>query len=179
MNYSCNRLFLFILLNFLLFGCSNMLTNTAQHTDATLPKTVPIQTQLDALMVDYALIEKMDATELSALHEFSKQKFLDKQEDEDRIRYILLLLLPNTAFYDRDVALTLLKEWHGIEQQQLSFISFRNMLITRLEEEERMDRITNRLYQELTIEKQQTELLQKKVNGIKDLEKTLIRRNIP
>jgi len=156
-----------------------MLTNTAKNADASLPKAVPVQTQLDALMVDYAHIEKMDSSELNALHEFSKQRFLDKQEDEDRIRYILLLSLPNTTFYNRDVALTLLKEWNGIEQHPLSFISFRNMLITRLEEEERIDKITNRLSQELTTEKQQTELLQKKVNGIKDLEKTLIRRNIP
>jgi len=150
-----------------------------RHTDTPLPQTAPVQAQLDALMLDYAHIEKMESSELSALHEFSKQKFLDKKEDEDRIRYILLLSLPNTTFYNRDVALTLLKEWHGIEQQPLSFISFRNMLIARLEEEERIDQITNRLYQELTIEKQQTELLQKKVNGIKDLEKKLIRRNIP
>jgi cell division protein FtsX len=179
MSYIYNRLHLLILLNILLLiGCSNMLTNTTQYSDGPPPQTA-VQAQLNALMLDYAHVENMNSSELGVLHETVKEKFLNEKKDEDRIRYILLLTLPNTKFYNREAALALLKEWHGIEQQPLSFISFRNMLIARLEEEERISGIANRLSQQLTIEKQQTELLQRKVNGIKDMEKTLIRRNIP
>ncbi len=153
-----------------------MLTNTTQHTDNPPP---PVNDQLSILMLDYANVAKMDSSELEAVYEAAQEKFLNEKKDEDRIRYILLLSLPNTSFHNRDAALTLLKEWHDIEQQHASFISFRNMLITRLEEEERINNRANRLSQQLTIEKQQTELLQNKVNGIKDMEKTLIRRNIP
>ncbi len=183
MSFIYNRIPVFILLNILLTGCSNMQINTPLFPDKSPPHVndkiqLNGKIQLNSLMLDYAHVQNMHASELDTIFEAAQEKFLNEKKDEDRIRYILLLSLPNTSFHNRDAALTLLKEWHDIEQYA-SFISFRNMLITRLEEEERINKMANDLSQQLVREKQQTEILQRKVNGIKDMEKTLIRRNIP
>lgn len=164
------KLSFILLLTASLVGCSNMPTNPQD-------KKV-FQVQLSTLMLDYASTENMQADELKTLFNSVKEKFLNNKMDEDRIRYILLLALPEQEFYDSNAALSLLKEWPNIEQQPTSIIAFRSILIKRLAEEKRIHDIVNNLSRQLRHEKQQTDTLQKKINDIKDMEKKLIRRNI-
>ncbi len=164
------RLSFLLLLTTFFVGCSNMPTNSQN-------KAV-FQDQLSTLMLDYASIENLQADELKTVFNSVKEKFLKEEKSDDRIRYILLLVLPEQEFYDRNAALSLLNEWPNIEQQPTSIIAFRSILIKRLAEEKRIHDIVNNLSRQLRHEKQQTDTLQKKINDIKDMEKKLIRRNI-
>jgi len=137
------------------------------------------ENQLNALMLDFASLEKKNNTELEAIFNNVKEKFENDKNNINRIRYILLLTLPDQKFYDADIALSLLKEWPETELLPPSLESFRNLLIMRLEEELRLKRIVKQLFHQLANEKLRSEMFQKKIEDIKDMEKSLIRRNIP
>jgi len=177
MRHLYNKLHLIILLNMLLTGCSSLPTDPDWRFGKLLTP-VASQDRLSVLVFDYASFEEMDSKELEDKFEVVKKAFLNKNRSEDRIKYILLLTLPGEKFYDRNAALNLLKEWPEIEQQKSDIISFRNVLITRLEEEERMSVIADHLSEQLKLEKQRSEVLQRKVEAIKAMERKLIRRNV-
>ncbi|SFL38863.1 hypothetical protein SAMN05216302_10754 [Nitrosomonas aestuarii] len=160
-------------------GCTTIEKKQAIIKPDELISRELFENQLSDLMHDYASLEKKNNTELEAIFNNVKEKFENDNNNINRIRYILLLTLPSQKFYDTNIALSLLKNWPETERQPSSFESFRNLLIMRLEEELRLKRMAKQLFHQLANEKLKSEMLQKKIEDIKDMEKSLIRRNMP
>lgn len=160
-------------------GCSNLNNKQVAINPDELVFREKFEDSLSDLMLDYANIERKDAAELEAMFDHVRERFEKGGHLDNRLKYILLLTLSDQEFFDRDKALDLLKEWPETGQLPQSINSFRKILIMRLEEESRLKKSVNQLYQQLENEKVKSKMLQKKVDDIKDMEKSLIRRNLP
>ena len=169
----------FILLNpVIITGCNNFDKKQPIIIYKELPSNEVLEDQLNNLMLEYASIMKKETVELEKIYLHAKEKFEIDSSTHNRFRYILFLILSNQNFYDRDKALTLLTNWPESEQLTLSSESFRQILIMRLTEEIRLRNQVRDLSHQLANEKLNAEVLQKKIDDIKNMEKSLIRRNL-
>ena len=134
--------------------------------------------QLGNMMYEFIDFAQKDNAMLEQAYLSAKEKFEMDSSYQNRFRYVLMLTLPNSKFSDQANALALLEDWSEEEQLPASWQSFRRILIMRLEEEARLRNQARNLMHQLTQEKMNAETLQKKIEDIKDMEKTLIRRNI-
>ena len=138
----------------------------------------PQKNQFNKLIHEYIHFEQKDNAVLEKDFVSAKEKFELDNNSHNRFKYILLLTLPNQKFSDQTSALALLKKWPEDKQLPASMQRFRKILIMRLEEETRLrNQIRNLTYQ-LANEKMNAETLQKKIDDIKNMEKSLIRRNL-
>lgn len=179
MRKTYNIFFVICLAVLLIMSCSNINNRSAVLNPDELIFKEKFEDQLTSVMLDYASIEKKSAAEMAAIFDFAKEQFENGNGTDHRLRYSLLLTLPNQKFYDREKALTLLKEWPETERLPQTVNSFRKILLMRLEEEQHLKKSVNHLYHQLENEKMKYKMLQKKVDDIKDMEKSLIRRNLP
>lgn len=106
-----------------------------------------------------------------------KKQFSDNQNDEVRARYTLLLSLPNTSFHNTATALHLLNEWPKKSELSTDTTNFRNLLILLLNEQQALSSKIRNLSQKLDVETKRSRALQQQVEDIKDMEKSLFRRN--
>ena len=182
MSCPSSKLFFVLIVSTLLAACSHLLPNADQSSGESRPEIATVVTPdpepVDDLMRDYLLTEKMSAEQLLAVFEETKNKFLSENKSEDRMRYILLLTMPDKNFYNREAALKLLKEWPQLEEQSPSIIGFRDFLMARLEEENRMVGKLKRVSQKIKIEEERSEMLQTKINEIREMEKAFNRRDL-
>lgn len=161
-------------------GCSAMPTHQSPSADfamsSTQPTEVVVLSQLDMLMKYYERLQ--DKTEAELIEEFNnvKMDFMHNNSDRNRIRYILLLSLPNKDFRNISDALHLLMEWPESEQQLTSMDSFRKLLTQLLTEQQHLNSTVKNFSEKLRAVEMHSERLQKKVDDIKDMEKSLIRR---
>jgi uncharacterized protein (UPF0335 family) len=169
-----------LLLINILSGCSSMYTHQSPSADSVMSSTQPIQvvvpSQLDLLMEYYERLQ--EKTEAELIEEFNtvKMNFMHNNSDGNRIRYILLLSLPNKDFRNISDALHLLMEWPENEQQLTSIGSFRKLLTQLLTEQQHLNSTVKNFSEKLKEVEMHSERLQKKVDDIKDMEKSLIRR---
>lgn len=172
-------LFILIVLTILsITGCSSLGKNLPVSIhEKWIPENIT-EDQLNNLMHEYIYFEQENNTVLEKTFLSAKEKFELDNNYHNRFRYILLLTLPNQKFNDQALALDLLRNWPQEEQLPASLQSFRKFLIIRLEEEARLRNHVRNLTYQLANEKMNAETLQKKIEDIKNMEKSLIRRNL-
>jgi hypothetical protein len=66
---------------------------------------------LNELMQYHDLLQEKNTFQLSWEHNYAKNHFKNSPNPENRLKYILLISLPNTAFTDSHAALDLLNNW--------------------------------------------------------------------
>lgn len=133
--------------------------------------------QLSRLMKYHGQLQKKTQQELSKEYSVVRKQFLDKRSDEDRAKYTLLLSLPNTSFHNPAIALHLLNEWPKKTKLSANSDSFRVLLVLLLKEQQTLKSLERNLSQKLKDEEARSDALQKQVDDIKDMEKSLLRRN--
>ncbi|MCP5244376.1 MAG: hypothetical protein H6940_13290 [Burkholderiales bacterium] len=178
-SYVSCTIFLLVVIILMLTGCSNIKKQRVVKNPDELVSREIFQDQLSNVLQDYADIEQQSDIELELTFNTVKQKFETNDNLDNRIRYILLLVLTEQKFSDLEKAYSLLNDWPENEYLSTPLNSFRDILIMRLEAELRLRKVVNQLSNQLANEKLKSEMLQKKINDIKDMEKSLIRRNMP
>lgn len=178
---SVYRKFSILLAIFLLGGCSTMQASQPQNTIIlpAKPTQVVVPSQLDMLMKYYELLQEKTKPELAQEFATVKKNFMHNNSDKNRIRYILLLSLPNADFRNISDALSLLMEWPQDSQQSqqlTSMTSFRKLLTQLLTEQQHLNSTVKNFSEKLKAVEAYSEKLQKRVEDIKDMEKSLIRR---
>ena len=161
-----------------LVGCAHSTVGQPQ-TPVMLPSPSQIQqrTQLSRLMQYQGQLQKKTQEELSKEYSEVRKRFLDKQGDEDRAKYTLLLSLPNTDFHNPTIALHLLNEWPQKTKLSTNSENYRVFLALLLKEQQTLKGLVRNLSQKLKDEEARSEALQKQVDDIKDMEKSLLRQN--
>jgi hypothetical protein len=172
------RKFCILLAINILSGCAAM--QASQSPNPVISPTHPIQvavpSQLDKLMQYYEFLQEKTGAELVQEFNTVKMNFMHNNSDGNRIRYILLLSLPNAEFRNISDALSLLIEWPQDEQQLTSLDIFRKLLTQLLTEQQHLNSTVRNFSEKLKAAEGYSEKLQKKVDDIKDMEKSLIRR---
>ena len=170
------RLVLLFASVFVLVGCAYFPENKSQITAISPPQSKS-RSQLDRLMEYHEQLQKKSQQELSKEYSEVRKRFLEKRNDQDRAKYTLLLSLPNTSFYKLDTALHLLNEWPKKTNLSDETDSFRNLLVLLLKDQQSLRVQLHNASQKLKDEEVRSEALQKQVDDIKDMEKSLLRRN--
>lgn len=159
-----------------LVGCS--IFPTGQSQIPTMSSSYLTQRiQLSELMQYYEFLQKKSEQELIKEYDDVRKRFLVNQSDQNRARYTLLNALPNTSFYNAANALHLLNEWPQKTKLSTDSNSFRMLLVLLLKEQQNLQIKVRGLSQALNVERGRSKALQEQVNAIKDMEKSLFRRN--
>jgi phage shock protein A len=87
--------------------------------------------------------------------------------------------MPNTAYTDIKGALDLLKNWPQEALLSPNLISFRKLLIMLLTEQQTVRTRARNLSQQLKTSEEQVKTLQKRIDAIKNMERTPFRRINP
>ncbi|MDA8328527.1 MAG: dihydrolipoamide acyltransferase [Betaproteobacteria bacterium] len=167
-------------------ACSNM---PAAPTDtvcvdvspAPLPPSQPLQaSRIEKLMLDYDDLGKLPVTELGDAYQKASQDYSQTASDSSRLRLAMLLALPDTPFHDTTAALNLLNNWPKDEGTSPSALhGFTRLLSTLLMQQQRSGNAFNDLEKKLKEEQKRAEILQSKIDAIKDMEKNPINGNKP
>lgn len=130
--------------------------------------------EVESLLTYFEYAKKLPGPDLNREHERIKQTFVNGRSDFTRLRYALLLTMPNSTFRDEGRALALLepllKEGAAASPALRSFAYFLNAGIT---EHRRIEESAN---QKLREEQKRSETLEQKLDAIKSIEKTIIER---
>jgi hypothetical protein len=165
--------FIFCVIVLTLGGCAIL-----PHTRSMAPsqQEVVLTGQMDDMMEFYESLRKLSAPELSRVYDKVKQNFVQNKSDANRIRLVLLLIMPQTSFRDVNSALYLLNEWPRGETKTFNYLlSFRNLLAAQLLEQQRLSNSTEELGQKLRDEQKRVETMQNQIDAIKSMEKNLLR----
>jgi hypothetical protein len=165
--------FIFSVIVLMLGGCAIL-----PHTRSTAPsqQEVVLTGQMDDMMEFYESLRKLSVSELSRVYDKVKQNFVQNKSDANRIRLVLLLIMPQTSFRDANSALYLLNEWPRREAKTFNhLLSFRNLLAAQLAEQQRLSSSIEELSQKLRDEQKRVETMQNQIDAIKSMEKNLLR----
>jgi hypothetical protein len=165
--------FIFSVIVLMLGGCAIL-----PHTRSTAPsqQEVVLTGQMDDMMEFYESLRKLSVSELSRVYDKVKQNFVQNKSDANRIRLVLLLIMPQTSFRDANSALYLLNEWPRGEARTFNhLLSFRNLLAAQLAEQQRLSNSIEELSQKLRDEQKRVETMQNQIDAIKSMEKNLLR----
>ncbi|OJY08813.1 MAG: dihydrolipoamide acyltransferase [Nitrosospira sp. 56-18] len=149
------------------------------HTPSIEPSSqreIVLTGQMDDMMEFYESLRKLSAAELSRVYDKVKQNFVQNKSDSNRIRLVLVLIMPHTSFRDVNSALYLLNEWPRGEAKTFNHLSsFRNLLAAQLGEQQRLGNSVDELSQKLKDEQKRVETMQNQIDAIKSMEKNLLR----
>ena len=176
MTCACKRLIVLFSAVVILAGCAY---SPVDQSQIPVMSSSQLQqgNQLSKLMKYHGQLQKKTQEELSKEYSEVRKRFLDKRSDQDRAKYALLLSLPNTSFYNSAIALYLFNEWPQKTKLSADSDSFRILLVLLLKEQQTLKSRESNLSQKLKDEEARSEALQKQVDDIKDMEKSLLRRN--
>lgn len=124
------------------------------------PGPVPSQSDTESLLAYYQQIKGMSGAELSREHETARQAYARSRTEFNRVRFAMMLSLPNTTFGDDGRALELLEPVSRNFNGQLHGLA--SLLVTHLQERKRLD--------------SNVQGLQQKLDALKSLERSMIER---
>lgn len=155
----------------MLGACTNMPTRAAA---SSWPGTL-LGGPADDLLEFYDAVRKQPAAELNKEYEKARQQLAQNKTDLYRMRLALLLTLPNTSFHDDAAAINFLNEvLKDAKKNTASLHGLASLLLSGLTEKQR---VVDDLTQKLKIEQKRGDELQVKVDAIKNMEKSMTRRD--
>ncbi|SDG98215.1 hypothetical protein [Nitrosomonas sp. Nm132] len=130
---------------------------------------------LDKLMLYHDLLQEKNAFQLAWEYNYAKNHFKNNTDPESRLKYILLISLPNTVFTDTHTALDLLNSWPQDITLPPNLASFKKLLILLLTEQQIAKTHAKNLSQRLKASEEHAQTLQNRIDAIKSMEKNPIK----
>lgn len=115
----------------------------------------------ESLLMYFSYLKRLPAAELASEHDTARQAFTRSRSDFSRVRLALALSLPNTGFHDESRALDLLEP--VAKNRNAALYDLAILLSAYLQEQRRREA--------------SAQGLQRKLDALKSLEKTLIERD--
>jgi hypothetical protein len=138
-------------------------TEEARRVDrqpAVVRPGTPPQSDVESLLAYYQQVKGMSGAELGREHDTARQAYARSRTEFNRVRFAMMLSLPNTTFSDSGRALELLepvsRNFNG------PFHGLATLLVTHLQERKRLDA--------------SVQGLQQKLDALKSLERSMIER---
>lgn len=159
-------------------ACTSLLDNTSHSRSGSWSPSVMMSSQAEELMVYYDSLRKLPVSELVKEYDKARLSLTQSRTDVNRIRVAMLLAMPSMPFHDLAAASGLLnevsKETKAPSPGLRGLVSLMAMLIS---EQQRANNNADDLSQKLKDEQKRADTLQTQVDGIKNMEKNLIRRD--
>ncbi len=159
---SVRLLALIVACGVLLAGCGVLRglesTEPAPWVQAGSPRPA---SDTESLLLYFSHLKKLSGTELGREHDAARQAYSRTRSDFNRVRFAMVLSLPNTAFNDEGRALELLDPVIKSHNGQLHGLAF--LLASAIQERRRLDA--------------NAQGLQQKLDALKSLDRSLIERD--
>lgn len=161
-----------------LAACTNLPTSSSHLPATGWSPSLLVTSQVEELMLYYDFLRKQPGPELIKEYDKARQALTQSKTDVNRMRVALLLSMPNTPFHDTAAALGLLNEVSKeTKAPSPSLRGLANMMAMMIAEQQRANNNADDLSQKLKDEQKRADALQGQVDGIKNMEKNLIRRD--
>ncbi len=174
------RLFVYFAIIFSIAGCA---LRPAQKTEMPVIYTEQtasaLLSDIENLMRYYQMLQDKKPFELQWEYAYAKHHYRNDKNAENRFKYILLVILPNTHFRDTSLALNLLTNWPEDIPLSPNLTSFRKILTTSLKDLRSAKYNNQNLLQKLKASEERIKALQDKIDAIKSMERQLFRGKIP
>lgn len=155
----------------ILAGCAHGLASPPATTPVTTPSAAEAAS-VARLLAYYRRISVLPPAELQSEYAAAEQAFLRDGRPEHRLRLALLLSLPDASFHNPDSALRLLQGYAGRGDPNDALANFTFFLIARsIEQYNAQTR--------LDAASQRATALQRQLDGLKLIERSLNRRQLP
>jgi len=144
-------------------------TQTTQHS----------QSDLDEVMRYYDSLRNKSEQELTEEYNYADNHYRESIDARQRLKFLILLLLPNTDFQNIRTALDLLENPPQQTETTPDMTAFKNLLTLLLKQQQTAGLQVQNLSAKLRATEAEVKTLQNKINAIKNIEKNLMRRNTP
>ncbi|MHB1247357.1 MAG: dihydrolipoamide acyltransferase [Sulfuriferula sp.] len=158
-------------------ACTNLPENPSHPRASGWSPPLIATSQVEELMMYYDFLRKQPVPEVVKEYDKARQNLAQAKTDVNRMRVALLLAMPNTPFHDTAAASSLLNEVGKDAKAQSSTRGLVSMMTMLISEQQRANNTADDLSQKLKDEQKRADTLQTQVDGIKNMEKNLIRRD--
>jgi hypothetical protein len=159
-------------------ACTSLPDNTSHFRSGSWSPSVMVSSQAEELMVYYDSLRKLPVPELVKEYDKARLSLTQSRTDVNRIRVAMLLAMPSMPFHDLAAASGLLNEVSKeIKAPSPGLRGLVSMMAMLISEQQRANNNADDLSQKLKDEQKRADTLQTQVDGIKNMEKNLIRRD--
>lgn len=162
----------------LLPGCMHTSVQPAHSPpDPEEPWLVRETDDLGELMHYYSSLQDKSGSELIEEYQYANIHYRDSADLQQRLKLLLLLLLPNTGFQSTHAALDLMKNTPEQIETTPATTAFRDLLISLLKQQRAANLKIRNLTEKVRTTEAEVKILQNKINAIKDIEKNFMRKS--
>lgn len=134
---------------------------------------------LHELMRYYDSLQNKTKAELLQEYKYASSHYRESTDLQQRLKLLLLLLLPNTSFQSDRAALNLVENASEQLEATPAMMSFRNLLVMLLKRQRAAKVQIENLSGKLQSTEAEVMTLRNKINAIKNIERQLMRKNTP
>lgn len=134
---------------------------------------------LNELMHYYDSLQSKSRTELLEEYKYANSHYRESTDMQQRLKLLILLLLPNTSFQSNRTALNLVENLPEQIETTPDTTAFRNLLVLLLKRQWTANLHIQNLSEKLRASEAEVRTLKSKINAIKNIEKDLMRNNTP
>ena len=134
---------------------------------------------LSELMHYYDSLQNKSRTELLEEYKYANSHYRESTDMQQRLKLLILLLLPNTSFQSNRVALNLVEDLPEQAETTPDTTAFKNLLVLLLKRQRAANLQIQNLSEKLRSAETEVKTLKNKINAIKIIEKDLMRNNTP
>ena len=132
---------------------------------------------LSELMHYYDSLQDKSRMELLEEYKYVNSHHQESTDIQQRLKLLILLLLPNTSFQSNRVALSLVENLPEQIETTPDTIAFKNLLVLLLKRQRAANLQIQSLSEKLRAAEAEVKTLRNKINAIKIIEKDLMRNN--
>lgn len=136
-----------------------------------------VQDDLSELMHYYDSLQNKSRTELLEEYKYANSHYQESTDIRQRLKLLILLLLPNTSFQSNRVALDLMENLPEQTETTPDTTAFKNLLVLLLKRQRAANLQVQNLSEKLRAAEAEVKTLKSKIDAIKDIEKDLMRKN--
>jgi hypothetical protein len=164
-----------MILLMLFAGCTHSLLKPPVEPEILV--TQAPQDDLNDLMHYYSSLLNKSALELAWEYNYANNHYRESMDSQERLKFLILLLLPDTHFQNVQAALDILENPPQTVEFSPNLAAFENLLVLLLKKQQSANSQAEQLSVKLRATETQVKILQDRIDAIKNIEKNLLRRN--
>lgn len=164
-----------MILLMLLAACTHTLLKPPIEPE--IPVTQAPQDHLNDLMHYYSSLLNKSVLELAWEYNYANNHYRESTDAQERLKFMILLLLPDTRFQNLQAALDILENPPQTVEFLPTLAAFKNLLVLLLKKQQSASSQAEQLSAKLRATETQVKILQDRIDAIKNIEKNLLRRN--
>lgn len=132
---------------------------------------------LGELMRYYSSLQDKSGSELIEEYQYANHHYRDSIDIQQRLKLLMLLLLPNTGFQSMHAALDLMENTSEQIETTPATAAFKDLLVLLLKQQQAANFKVQNLTEKVRTTEAEVKILQNKIDAIKTIEKHFMRKS--